>query len=292
MRDILSHIILYLFSKIKSLKYNFLKNIILKFSLFFFILSATTSCSEYNKILKGSDYNLKYDKAIEYYNNNQCFKSLPLFEELMSYFRMTSKGEDVYYYYAKNQYCMGDYYLAGYYYKRFVKNFPQSSRVEECAFNTAICLMMNSPEYYLDQSESYKAIDEFQLFMSKYPNSILIDSCDKMVGKIRNRLEVKSFEIGKLYYKMEKYRSAIIALENTITEYPDTKFKEEVLFLVLKSNYLFASNSVDYKKVQRYQESIKSYLTFVDSFKNSKFAKEAESFYLSSLKELEKLKKT
>ena len=43
---------------------------------------------------------------------------------------------------------------------------------------------------------------------------------------------------------------------------------------------------------QRYQESIKSYLTFVDSFKNSKFAKEAESFYLSSLKELEKLKKT
>ena len=61
---------------------------------------------------------------------------------------------------------------------------------------------------------------------------------------------------------------------------------------ILKSNYLFASNSVDYKKVQRYQESIKSYLTFVDSFKNSKFAKEAESFYLSSLKELEKLKKT
>ncbi|MDA8556887.1 hypothetical protein N9K77_02145, partial [bacterium] len=42
----------------------------------------------------------------------KCYKSLPLLEELMSYFRMTSKGEDVYYYYAKNQYCMGDYYLA------------------------------------------------------------------------------------------------------------------------------------------------------------------------------------
>ena len=248
------------------------------------------SCSDYNKILKGTDYNLKYEKALEYYENNQCYKSLPLLEELMSYFRMTSKGEDVYYYYAKNQYCMGDYYLAGYYFKRFVKNFPQSSRVEECAFNSAICLMKNSPDYYLDQSESYKAIDEFQLFMSKYPNSYLIDSCNKMVSNLRNRLELKSFEKGKLYYKMEKYRSATIALNTTISEFPNTNFKEEILFLILKSNYLYASNSVDSKKIERFEETIKSYYTFVDSYKNSKFARESESFYLSSLKELEKLK--
>ena len=80
-----------------------------------FLLFTLMGCSEYNKILKGSDYNLKYEKALEYYNNDQCYKSLPLLDELMSYFRMTDKGEDVYYYYAKNQYCMGDYYLAGYY---------------------------------------------------------------------------------------------------------------------------------------------------------------------------------
>ena len=263
-----------------------------KIVIYFLTLSFFISCSEYNKVLKGSDYNLKFDKAIEYYKNDQCYKSLPLLEELMSYFRMTSKGEDVYYYYAKNQYCMGDFYLAGYYFKRFVKNFPQSSRVEECAFNSAICLMMNSPDYYLDQSESYKAIDEFQLFLSKYPNSFLVDSCNNMVANLRARLERKSFEKGKLYFRMEKFRSAIIALNTTILEFPNTQYKEEVLYLILKSNYLFAINSVLSKKVERFEESIKSYYTFVDSFKNSKFANEAESFYLSSLKELEKLKKT
>ena len=263
-----------------------------KIVIYFLTLSFFISCSEYNKVLKGSDYNLKFDKAIEYYKNDQCYKSLPLLEELMSYFRMTSKGEDVYYFYAKNQYCMGDFYLAGYYFKRFVKNFPQSSRVEECAFNSAVCLMMNSPDYYLDQSESYKAIDEFQLFLSKYPNSFLVDSCNNMVANLRARLERKSFEKGKLYFRMEKFRSAIIALNTTILEFPDTQYKEEVLYLILKSNYLFAINSVLSKKVERFEESIKSYYTFVDSFKNSKFANEAESFYLSSLKELEKLKKT
>ena len=262
----------------------------IKFIIYSIFLSIIFSCSEYNKILKGSDYNLKFDKAIEYYKNDQCYKSLPLLEELMSYFRMTSKGEDVYYYYAKNQYCMGDFYLAGYYFKRFVKNFPQSYRVEECAFNSAVCLMMNSPDYYLDQSESYKAIDEFQLFMSKYPNSYLVDSCNKMVADLRGRLEQKSFEKGKLYFKMEKFRSATIALNSTLTEFPDTKYKEEVLYLILKSNYLFALNSIQSKKVERFEESIKSYYTFVDSFKSSKFVDEAESLYLSSMKELEKIK--
>ncbi|MEC7955323.1 MAG: outer membrane protein assembly factor BamD [Bacteroidota bacterium] len=248
------------------------------------------SCSEYNKILKGSDYDLKFEKALEYYDKNQCYRTLPLLDELMSYFRMTNKGEEVYYYYAKTQYCMGDYYLAGYYFKRFVKNFPQSVKAEECAFNAAICMMRNSPDYYLDQSDSYKAIDEFQLFMSKYPNSPWVDSCNTLVKDLRSRLEKKSFEKAKLYFKMEKYRSAVIAFKSALSEFPDTRFKEDIMFLALKSNYLYAENSVITKKVERFEETIKSYHNFVDSFRNSNYFREAENFYSSSLKELEKLK--
>ena len=62
------------------------------------------------------------------------------------------------------------------------------------------------------------------------------------------------------------------------------------MFLSLKSNYLYAENSVDVKKVERFEETIKSYHNFVDSFKNSNYYREAENYYLSSLKELEKLK--
>ena len=255
-----------------------------------FIAVFLLSCSEYNKILKGSDYDLKFEKAKEYYEKDQSYRSLPLLDELMSYFRMTNKGEEVYYYYAKTQYCMGDYYLAGYYYKRFVKNFPQSYRAEECAFNAAICMMRNSPDYYLDQSDSYKAIDEFQLFMSKYPNSVWVDSCNTLVKDLRSRLEKKSFEKAKLYYRMEKYRSAVIAFKSALSEFPDTQYKEDIMFLSLKSNYLYAENSVDVKKVERFEETIKSYHNFVDSFKNSNYYREAENYYLSSLKELEKLK--
>jgi outer membrane protein assembly factor BamD len=126
--------------------------------------------------------------------------------------------------------------------------------------------------------------------MSKYPESNLLDSCNILVRKLRNRLEIKSFEKAKLYFKMGKYRSATIAFSSTLSEFPDTKYKEDILFLSLKSNFLYASNSVELKKVERFEETIKSYHNFVDYYEFSNNLKEAENYYLSSLKELEKLK--
>ena len=248
------------------------------------------SCSEYNKILKSNDYELKYTKAVEYYNDGDYYKSLPLFEELMSFFKMTDKGEDVYYYYANNQYAVKEYYMAGYYFKRFAKNYPNSPKAQECAFLAAVCKRELSPKYNLDQSETYAAIDEFQLFMDRYPNSNMVDSCNSEIRSLRSKLEKKSYENGKLFYKMEKYRSAVIAFNSTLQTYPDTDYKEEIKFLIVKSNYLFAINSIDSKKVERLEGTIKSYHIFVDSFSDSKWVKQAESYYNSSVKELTKIK--
>ncbi len=264
----------------------------LKIVLLPIVFLSTEGCSEYNKILRSNDYELKYTKAVEYYNEGEYYKSLPLFEELMSFYRMTEKGEDVYYYYAQNQYKLKEYYLAAHYFKKFAKSYPESPRAEECAFLAALCTKELSPEYNLDQTETYEAINEFQLFMDRYPTSNLVDSCNTMIQGLRKKLEKKSYEIAKLYYRMEKYRSAIIAFNSTLKTYPDTDYKEEILYLIVKSNYLFAINSIEQKKPERLEETIKSYHIFVDSFSDSKWRKQAENYYNSALKELTKIKET
>lgn len=256
----------------------------------FILISIVSGCSEYNKVLKGGDYDLKFTKAIEYYEAGDCYKALPLFEELMSHYRMTDKSETVYYYYANTQYCLKEYYLASYYFKRFSSNYPNSPKAEECAFRSAVCKKLNSPDYNLDQSETYKAIDEFQLFMNRYPESQFVDSCNNMISTLRDKLEKKSYESGKLYYKMEKYRSAVIAFNTTLEQFPDTDYREELLFLIVKANYLYAINSVESKKEERINNTIKSYHTFADQFEKSDYFKSAESYYTSCLKELEKIK--
>ncbi|MCB9198762.1 MAG: outer membrane protein assembly factor BamD [Flavobacteriales bacterium] len=264
-------------------------NLRIQHILFVIMVLFLASCSDYNKILKGNDYELKYSKAVELYNEGDCYRALPLFDELMTYYRMTDKGEDVYYYYANTHYCLKDYYMASYYFKRFTKHFPTSPRKEECAFMSAICTMKNSPEYNLDPTDTRKAIDELQLFMDQYPESSKMDTCNALIEQLRGKLERKSYEQGKLYYKMEKYQSAIITFGTTLKSYPDTEYKEEIMYLMVRSSYLLAENSVEAKKMERYQETIKHYRIFADYFPQSEYLKNAQGYHDASLKEIEKL---
>ena len=81
--------------------------------------------------------------------------------------------------------------------------------------------------------ETEQAIEEFQLFMDRYPASAYRDSCQSMVDGLRRKLEIKSFESAHLYYHTGKYKSAVIAFENAMKEYPDTPFREKMQWLIV-----------------------------------------------------------
>lgn len=259
--------------------------------LFVIALAATLfSCSEYSKVMKSSDPELKFTKAVEYYNDDDCYRALPLFEELIALVRGTQRAEEVYYYYAQTHYCIGDYYLANYYFKNFVKTYPNSKYSEECLFMAAMCSHANSPKYSLDQTETRNAINEFQLFLDRYPRSSLKDSCNNMIYRLREKIEIKDVEIAKLYVKTEKYKSAVIALQDAIQRYPDSQHREEMMYLMVKSNYLLAENSFENKKLERFTNTTKSYYNFVASFPESKLLNDAERYFENSLKEIDRIK--
>ncbi len=79
-----------------------------------------------------------------------------------------------------------------------------------------------------------------------------------------------------------------MALNNVLKDFPDTDSREELLFLIVKSNYNLAINSVEDKKVEICEETIKSYTKFVDNYPSSKKIKEAEKMYIASEKEVKK----
>lgn len=251
------------------------------------VLMTSLGCSEYNKVLKSNDIEFKYTKALEYFKDGKCYQALPIFEELIGMVRGTMRAEDVYYYYAQSQYCVGDYYLANYYLKNFVKTFANSKYTEECLFLAAMCSYQLSPNFSLDQSDTRTAIDEFQLFIDRYPYSKLKDSCNTMVGELRHKLEKKSFEVASLYAKTEKYKSAVIALNNSLKDYPDTQYREDIMFLLVKSSYLYAQGSIESKKLERFNDTIDRYYTFVAHFPESKYLSEAEHYFVQSQKYLE-----
>jgi outer membrane protein assembly factor BamD len=257
--------------------------------LFSLLILVVSSCSKYQKVLKGNDFEKKFDVAKVYYDNGKYQKAFPLFEELITVFRGTSKAEDVYYYYAYCNYHLGDFMLAGYHFDNFVRTFPRSIRTEDAQFMNAKCYFLDSPEPSLDQTSTYKAIDELQLFINKYPESEKVDECNTLMDRLRFKLETKSYNSAKLYYRLGEYKAAIFALRNTLEEYPDTQFREEISFMILRSSYLLADNSVESKKIERFEQAIRECDDFIERFERSKSLKDAESIKEDCKKQLEKI---
>jgi len=256
-----------------------------------FLVFFISSCSEYAKILKSSDVEMKYKKAIEYYDEEEYSKALSLFDELGTLFRGTSRSEIVHYYIANCHFNLKDHYFAGYYYKNYAKTYPKSPKAEEALYKSAYCSYLNSPTHSLDQQETNQAIEEFQLFLNRFPQTELKDSTNAMISELRSKLELKAYENAKLYYQMEEYKSATLSLRNLLKEFPESPHREEIEFLIVKSSYLLAANSIDSKKEERYAATIESYHKFVDEYGSSgKYIKQAESYYDSALRELDKMK--
>lgn len=247
------------------------------------------SCSEYQKILKSSDYNLKYEKAVEYYEAEDYYRAQSLFDELISILKGTEKAEDVLFYYADCHYQQKDYILGAYYFDNFAKTFPYSDKTEKAAYTAAYCYYLNSPRPSLDQTDTYKAIDAMQLYINKYPGSEFVSEANNIIEKLRAKLESKSYENAKLYFKLGDYQAATIALKNSIKEFPDSHYREEVLYLIVKSSFLLSEMSILSLQGERYQNTISEYYVFIDEYPESAYLKEIEKMYTKSVNQIKSL---
>lgn len=248
-----------------------------------------SSCSKYNRLLKSTDFDEKYKAAINYYEKKSYVKAMPLLEELLTIYRGSAKGEKIYYYYAKSNYELGDYILAAYHFKVFARTYPNSQYAEECLYMNAYCFYLNSPVYRLDQSFTKDAIEQFQVFINQYPESSRREECNTTIDKLRGKLALKAFENAKLYYHIENYKSAIVAFNNCIKDFPSSGYKEECMYLILKSYYLLAEQSIDAKKPERYQLAIDNYAKFAETFPKSRRLKDAEGIVEKCRNKKEKL---
>jgi len=262
-----------------------LKNIIL-----FSIVISLASCKDsYQKILKSTDLDYKYDMAKKFYNKKDYFKALPLFEELLNIYKGTKSVEKVYYYYAYCYYGQGEYLMAAYHFKNLANTYPNGEYTEESHYMYAYTQYVLSPIPSLDQTYTLKAMEALQLFINLYPQSDKLEKCNRFIDKMRETLKLKSFNSAKLYYDLGYYQAASVSFENLLKEYPDIKEKENAYYLKMKADHLFAINSIANKQRIRIEKTIKSYNDFIERYPESKYIREAINIFETSNKLLTKL---
>lgn len=242
-------------------------------------LSLLASCGEYQKLLKSDDYQLIYSKAVEYYNKGDYQRAMNLLDGIRTVFIGTPKAQNIAYYRAFCSYNQKEYSYAAELFKQFVSTYPESPFAEECLFMSGFCDYKASPKPRLDQQLTIKSINEFQLYLNRYPGSDRKERINGYMDELRDKLAYKSYLAARNYYQREHYNAAIISFQNCLKDFPGSKYREEIMYMLFSSKYELAVNSVEEKKLERYNAAKEEYYYFADEYPNSKFASDMKKKY-------------
>jgi outer membrane protein assembly factor BamD len=169
--------------------------------------------------------------------------------------------------------------LASYYFSRFAITFPRSEHAEEAAFMTAYCKYLDSPRSTLDQTITREAISEFQAFINRFPYGEKAKEATELIDELRLKLQEKDFNIADLYLKIEDFQAAIVTFRNVLKEYPDTEFKEEIMYKIVVAAYNYAEKSVQDKKQERFEVAEAAYFDFIALYPDSRYKDEINRLY-------------
>lgn len=245
------------------------------------------SCkSEYEALLNGNDVDAKYAAAFDYFNHGKYSKAAQLFESMSVLTSGTDRDDTVQYYWGLSNYRFKDYYTAETNFTKFLTNFPRSPFAEEAAFLRIDCLYRSTLRYELDQVPTHNAISVISQYMVENPNNSHTAICQRMLKELNDRLDRKAYENARLYYKMEDYKAARVALRNVLKDDADNIYREDILYYIAMSSYKYAFLSVEDKQKDRYMTFVDDYYNFIGELPDSPYRKELDVMYRRAQKVL------
>ena len=255
-----------------------------------YLVLLLTGCSEYQQLLKSNDPELKYQKALVYFNDEQYVKAQTLLDEVTSYYRGTERSQDVLAYLSRCYMGQKDYQSASEYYQAYIRNYPKGRYIAEARFQVGHCYYLESPDARLDQADTKKSIEFFTQFIEFYPDNSYAEQAYKEMGEMYDKLAYKEYLSAKMYYNLgtylgNNYLSAEIVAKNALKEYPTNKYQEELSWLILQAKYQQMINSLEEKKEERARETQDEYYNFITEYPTSKHIDAAKKIQ----KEVEKI---
>lgn len=248
------------------------------------LLILFASCTEYTKVMKSHDADYKFQYAKKVFDEKKYLQAVNLLLDVYTPLRGTPNGEEALYLLARSYYENQDYTNANVYFKTYYTRYPKGKFAEMSRFYSGYGFYLDSPDPQLDQTYTLKAIEELKNFIELYPQSDMLEIARNAIFEMQDKLTLKELQNAQLYYNLgnfmgNNYQSAVIVCQNALKDFPYSKYKEEFEFLILKSKFQMARNSVSEKMGERYADVIDEYYSFINNYPESKHKEEADTIF-------------
>ena len=260
------------------------------FGVIILISAILSSCSnEFNNVYKTYDNSFKYEYAKECFVNGKYTRASTLLQELVTMQKGTDNAQESLYMLAMAEYLSKDYEGAATTFKKYFSSYPKGIYAEMAEFYVGQSLYMSTPEPRLDQSRTVAAIAAFQEYLDLFPDAKYKSLAQERLFELQDKLVLKEFYSAQLYYDLgqyfgnctyggNNYEACIITAQNALKDYPYTSMREDFALLIMKSKFELAEQSVEEKKLERFQDAEDECYGFLNEFPDSKDKNLAEKF--------------
>ncbi|MDD6436980.1 MAG: outer membrane protein assembly factor BamD [Prevotella sp.] len=254
------------------------------------IAAMLSSCAnEYNAVYKTTDTNYRYEYAKECFALGKYSRATTLLTDLVTVEKLSSNAQECLYMLGMAEYCNRDYESASETFKRYHQSYPKGNYAEMAEFYVGQSLYMSTPEPRLDQSRTVSAIAAFQEYLDLFPEAKYKQTAQQRLFELQDKLVRKELYSARLYYDLgpyfgncasgeNNYEACIVTAENALKDYPFTKMREDFASLIMKSKFHLAEESVESKRLERYQDAEDECYGFLNEYPDSKEKAVAEKF--------------
>lgn len=249
-----------------------------------------TGCSsEFNRVLKTTDYDYKYEYAKQLFATRDFNHSIILLEELVQMKKGSDQAEECLFMLGMAQYNNADYESAAATFRKYFQSYPRGIFAEQASFYVGQSLYECTPEPRLDQTPTMGAINAYQQFLDYFPESSRRAEAQSRLFELQDKLIIKEYLSAELYYNLggyfgnctnggSNYEACIITAQNALKAYPYSRMREDFAVLIMKSKFELAENSAEEKRLDRYRDAEDECYGFLNEYPESKYAKNAQDY--------------
>ena len=206
-----------------------------------------SSCSS-TKEVEQMSVEKRYDHALALYKSGDYTDAYEEFRIVTLQYQGSSVSDSAQFLMGQCKFNQEQYVLAAYEYDVLVRTMPTSRLVPAARYRKAYCYYSLSPAYYLDQTYTRQAIDEFQSFIEYHPTDSLVPDAEAKISELNTKLARKEYENGITYIHLEYYKSAIASFDHVLEKYHDSPFAEQAQ--LKKAEVMLMRNRVSEAKAE------------------------------------------
>jgi len=117
-------------------------------------------------------------------------------------------------------------------YHDFVNLHPANDNLSYVMYQIGMCHYNQLLSIDRDQTETWKALKEFEKLIARFPTSKFSFLAEKKIRECKIRLAEHEYYIGEIYFKMKKYQAALKRFEVIEKNYANLGLDYKVRFII------------------------------------------------------------